>query len=205
MKNLLLTFIGLLFVGCAASSGGGSFSSDNPDYDFNKRAIGVLKPKCESGNYSACNDLAISYQNLQDHKTAIKYYERACGNNYQPACTNLANMYQTGLGVSKDANKALEIYNSSCVNGGAYSCYYLGEFYRSNADGKEPDYANAMSAYDRGCKLGDVPCCTNTAVLYEHGLGVAQDESKARSIYRSACFSGDTSACDNLKRMGRKR
>ena len=36
-------------------------------------------------------------------------------------------------------------------------------------------------------------------------LGVAQDESKARSIYRSACFSGDTSGCDNLKRMGRKR
>ena len=26
----------------------------------NKRAIEVLKPKCESGNYSACNDLAIS-------------------------------------------------------------------------------------------------------------------------------------------------
>ena len=114
-------------------------------------------------------------------------------------------MYQTGLGVSKDANKALEIYSASCTNGGAYSCYYLGEFYRSAIDGKEPDYANAMSAYDRGCKLGDVPCCTNTAVLYEHGLGVAQDESKARSIYRSACFSGDTSACDNLKRMGRKR
>ena len=59
-----------------------------------------------------------------------------------------------------------KIYNSSCANGGAYSCYYLGEFYRSNADGKEPDYANAMLAYDRGCKLGDVPCCTNTAVLY---------------------------------------
>ena len=104
MRNLLLTFIGLLFVGCAASSGG---PNDNPDYDFNKRAIEVLKPKCESGNYSACNDLAISYQNLQDHKTALKYYERACKNNYQAACTNLANMYQTGLGVSKDANKAL--------------------------------------------------------------------------------------------------
>ena len=202
MRNLLLTFIGLLFVGCAASSGG---PNDNPDYDFNKRAIEVLKPKCESGNYSACNDLAISYQNLQDHKTALKYYERACKNNYQAACTNLANMYQTGLGVSKDANKALEIYSASCTNGGAYSCYYLGEFYRSAIDGKEPDYANAMSAYDRGCKLGDVPCCTNTAVLYEHGLGVAQDETKARSIYRSACFSGDTSGCDNLKRMGRKR
>ena len=194
MRNLLLAFIGLLFVGCAASSGG---PSDNPDYDFNKRAIEVLKPKCESGNYSACNDLAISYQNLQDHKTALKYYERACKNNYQLACTNLANMYQSGLGVDRDKNKALEIFNASC--------YYLGEFYRSNADGKEPDYLNAMSAYDRGCKLGDVPCCTNMAVLYEHGLGVAQDESKARNIYRSACFSGDSSACDNLKRMGRKR
>ena len=105
MRNLLLTFIGLLFVGCAASSGG---PNDNPDYDFNKRAIEVLKPKCESGNYSACNDLAISYQNLQDHKTALKYYERACKNNYQAACTNLANMYQTGLGVSKDATKHLK-------------------------------------------------------------------------------------------------
>lgn len=204
MKNLLLAFIGLLLVGCAASSGGGA-ASDNADYDFNKRAIDILKPKCESGNYSACNDLAISYQNLQDHKTALKYYERACKNNYQLACTNLANMYQSGLGVDRDKNKALEIFNASCTNGGAISCYYLGDFYRSGDEGKEPDYVAAMSAYERGCKLGDIPSCTNTGVLYENGLGVAQDESKARNIYRSACFSGDSSACDNLKRMGRKR
>ena len=69
MKNLPFALLGLLLIGCAASSGG---ASDNPDYDFNKRAIEVLKPKCESGNYSACNDLAISYQNLQDHKNTTK-------------------------------------------------------------------------------------------------------------------------------------
>lgn len=204
MKKLLMFLVALFLAGCASSStpSAPSIKNTSVDTDFNTRALAILKPKCDSGNFSACNDLALSYQNLQDHKTAFNIYERTCKSGYQKACTNLANMYMYGdqIGLKKDTQKALEIYKNSCVNQGADSCYYLGEYYRSD-DGKESDFAMAFDAYSRGCTLGDMPSCTNMGILYELGLGTQKDEYKALQIYKSSCFSGEVSGCDNMKRI----
>lgn len=200
MKNLLFCLVAVFILGCATD---GPSSASSADTDFNHRAISILKPKCDSGNLSACNDLALSYQNLQNHNVAFKIYEKNCKSGYQKSCTNLANMYIHGdqIGVQKDINKGIEIHINSCSNNGADSCYYLGEFYRLGGENREPDYKNAFDAYSRGCALGDIASCTNTGGLYELGLGAQKDEYKALQIYKSSCYSGETSACDNVKRI----
>ncbi|WP_169972877.1 MULTISPECIES: tetratricopeptide repeat protein [unclassified Campylobacter] len=202
MRNLLFFLVAILIAGCAASNTS-TANNINADADFNHKAIQILKPKCEAGNLSACNDLAISYQNLQNHQTAFKIYEKNCKMGHQKSCTNLANIYMYGdqIGLQKDMKKGIEIHRNSCMNNGADSCYYLGEFYRLGIDAKEPDYQNAFEAYSRGCAMGDIASCTNTGGLYELGLGVKKDEYRALQIYKSSCYSGDASACDNVKRI----
>lgn len=200
MRNLIFIFLGFFIIGCANSTPGvgGTSAEDN----FNARAVAVLTPKCNSGNFSACNDLAISYQNLQNHQKAFEVYDKNCRFGYQKSCANLANMYMNGnlWGMKKDEKKAVEIYQTSCMNQGADSCYFLGDYYRSDV-GKAPNYALALDAYSRGCNLGDMNSCTNTGLLYEFGLGVKKDEVKAMQIYRSSCLSGESTACDSIKRL----
>lgn len=47
----------------------------------------------------------------------------------------------------------------------------------------------------RDCKSGDANACCTVAVSYEFGIGVEQDEAKARKAYRNACLKGSGDAC----------
>lgn len=193
MRNFII-FVGLILIGCVKNS---DFATSDLNVDeFNQRAMKVLKPKCQDGILSACNDLGISLQSTNQHQKAIQFYQKACDLGYQYSCTNLANAYLKGQGVSKDEKRAEQIYKNSCASGGAYSCYFLGEFYRVNQN-----FSSAASAYTNGCKLGDMPSCVNLGGLYELGAGVKQDKQKAINIYKNACQKSELAGCENLQRL----
>ena len=181
---------------CAHNQKNGDFAVVD---EFTLRAIKTLEPKCKEGNLSACNDLGVSYQNAKFHEKALLVYENACDLGYQTACANLAAAYLKARGVSKDEQKAVRIYADSCAKGGAYSCYFLGEFYRTDGN-----FTDAANAYASGCDLGDVPSCVNLGGLFELGLGVAKDEKRAFNIYKNACAKFESAGCENLKRLKNK-
>jgi hypothetical protein len=56
----------------------------------------------------------------------------------------------------------------------------------------------ALELYRFACDEGYAPGCRGLGTLYEHGLGVARDTSKALALWESACAQGDAPACTLL-------
>ena len=80
MRNFII-FVGLILIGCVKNS---DFTTSDLNVDeFNQRAMKVLKPKCQDGILSACNDLGISLQSTNQHQKAIQFYQKACDLGYQ--------------------------------------------------------------------------------------------------------------------------
>lgn len=164
--------------------------------EFELRAIKTLQKRCDEGVLSACNNLGISYQNINQHQKAAEIYQKACDFGYQNSCANLANIYAKAQGVEKDEQLAEKIYSKSCTNGGLYSCYFLGELFR-----QKQNFIKAANAYHNGCNLGDIPSCVNLGGLYELGLGVSKDLKRAFELYKISCKNSDKAACENLARL----
>ena len=60
------------------------------------------------------------------------------------------------------------------------------------------NYLTAKKHYERACRLGDMLGCSGVGTLFERGLGVLQDFTKAAQYYQYACKNGDTFGCFHL-------
>lgn len=59
----------------------------------------------------------------------------------------------------------------------------------------------AVELYTQSCRGYDVHACSHLAMLYDIGMGVAQDLGQAALLYEQACALGDTWACDRKARL----
>lgn len=88
------------------------FGYNNTKIDYNK-AIVVYKKILKTGHYKgdAAYGLGDMYYKQKKYKQAFKWYAIA-SDKYQFAAANasLAQMYQNGIGVSKNTTKAIELY-----------------------------------------------------------------------------------------------
>lgn len=165
--------------------------------------IYTLTPMCQAKNSGACNDLGVAYEFVKDYKNALISYKMACDLGLEQGCAGVGMLYEKGLGVAKNGQRAIEIYKSSCNKSDALSCYYLANAYRKGEIVMQ-DYKAAMDAYVNACRLEDVPSCANIGAMYEEGLGVDKDELRAYEIYKVACFRGFNKSCPHMKRLGKK-
>jgi hypothetical protein len=62
---------------------------------------------------------------------------------------------------------------------------YMGEIYEKGVNGT-PDYQSAAMWYQKAVDQGYTPAMLNLGNLYEQGLGVVQDSTKAINLYRMA-------------------
>lgn len=76
-----------------------------------------LEQSAEQNNSVGIFNIAIINQNNKNYKKALEYYIKATNNNYSPAYTNLALMYQNGYGVEKSIDKAIELFKLADENG----------------------------------------------------------------------------------------
>ena len=83
--------------------------------DFKKATPWLLK-SAEQGNKVAQNTVAAIYEtggwgsSERDFQKAVYWYSKAVDQDYDTAQVNLGALYQFGLGVPKDLNKALSIF-----------------------------------------------------------------------------------------------
>lgn len=63
--------------------------------------------------------------------------------------------------------------------------------------------ANAIEDTRKSCAAGDAKSCKIMGDLTRAGLGVEQDDTKAKSYYDRACFDGDKDACKELEIMNK--
>src|SRR4029079_7264889 len=122
--------------------------------------------------------------------SVIDLYDRACGWGYLPGCTQVARMYEAGIVVARDENRARELYRSSCSAGDPAACVKLGPVRGTPAE--------AARIYDQACNERVTDGCASLAALYAAGKGVPLDVAKARVLYDRGCRAGDITACVGL-------
>ncbi|WP_353174047.1 tetratricopeptide repeat protein [Acinetobacter rudis] len=95
-----------------------SFWCEHADYirDEASFTLQTLEHMHQQGNLAATYMLGVCYEQgslgLQlNPQFAVQYYQQAADQGFAPAMNNLADKYETGVGVAQDLNKAFELYN----------------------------------------------------------------------------------------------
>jgi TPR repeat protein len=166
----------------------------------------------------------------QDHAEAVKWFRRAAEQGHADAQVRLAWIYVDGQGVARDvaeaiqwANKAVEqgsqyshvycgignalskerkhaeamsYWSKGAKMGDACSCVSIGRYYMTEIK----DYPAAVYWNKLGGERGNAEGFNNLGYLYEHGLGIQQDKSKALTFYKMAIDAcNEESRCDEAK------
>ena len=117
------------------------------------------------------------------------------------AALYLGVLYDTGLGVSRDAAQALFWYKRAASNGSVPAMFNVGVLYDAGLDGT-PDPAAAAAWYQRAAAQGFGRAEYNLALLYESGTGVQLNRRRAALLFRAAASHGIAAASAHLVRLG---
>lgn len=169
------------------------------------KAFSLYQKSCDSNIAFACTNLAELLENKHDKNKAnniIDILQKACDLEDGAGCIFLGFMNERGLEITKDINKAQELYTkgntlnaNSCVyNDDARACLFLGLSYKKGY-GFEIDNKLASTWYNKACSLNNDYACTFLGELYQYGEGVKKDKNKANNYFIKGCILGDPDGC----------
>lgn len=113
------------------------------------------KQACDSGSITACDNLAIMYQEQGNLDGSLGYFDISCksGNSY--SCLSLGDLY-----VSKrDFSNAFKFYNMSCDMGAVEGCSNVGVLYE-RGDIEDTNYLNSLRYYSKACSMSRGQACS---------------------------------------------
>lgn len=114
------------------------------------------KKAAEAGHSEAQNSMGSIYQAEERYNDALFWYEKAAAQNNELAINNLAYLYDLGLGVSQDRQKAHDLYLKSANLGEPQAMHNLGQMYGSGQLGPE-DLINGCAWTFRSVKYSRGP------------------------------------------------
>ena len=169
------------------------------------KAISLYQKSCDSNIAFACTNLADLLDKKHDKNNAnniIDILQKACDLEDGAGCIFLGFMNERGLEITKDINKAQELYtkgntlnaNSCIFNDDARACLFLGLSYKKGY-GFEINNKLASTWYDKACSLNNDYACTFLGELYQYGKGVKKDKNKANDYFFKGCILGDPDGC----------
>jgi localization factor PodJL len=133
--------------------------------------------------------------------TAARWLAKAAGQGHLEAQFMLASLYERGAGVTKDESEAMSLYRKAANAGHIRAMHNLGVLL--SARESPQDYGEAAVWFARAAQAGLTDSQYNLALLYERGLGVEQDLSRAYLWYRAAGRGGDKEAARQAERLKR--
>lgn len=144
--------------------------------------------------------------NEREYLEAAEWYQKAAKQEYAPAQSALSKMYERGIGVKQDYEKAAfwfrktyRLTRQSAEQGDSDAQYRLGGMYmRQNFDFKK-NVHTAVKWYTKAAALGHEKAQLYLGELYEKGKDVKQDYGKAIAWYEKAGAQGNICA---LLRLG---
>ena len=110
---------------------------------------------------------------------------------------NLGVMYEKGRGVPQDDAEAVKWYRLAAEQGNAYAQINLGAMYRQRP-GRAAGRRGGGEVVPVGGRAGMPRRSTISAVMYDEGRGVPQDDAEAVKWYRLAAEQGNAAAQYNL-------
>ena len=120
-------------------------------------------------------------------------YLRACQNGDGAGCRNLSTLYEKGLGVPKNPEKALYYVERGCQLGYGPACNRAGNYFDSNDYGVRKNAQKAAEYYMQGCELNHGMSCNNIGFAYISGEGVVRNFGLAETYLKKAIGLGNNS------------
>ncbi|MCK9549467.1 tetratricopeptide repeat protein [Aquamicrobium sp.] len=167
--------------------------------NFNEEKLLTNLERSASYGYTKANMLlGLYYKNdKKDYKKAFENYSIAANAGIGDGFAALGSIYNNGLGVAKDPQKAIEYYEKAMAldSGWAYTDIgYLG--YKKGEFGYEKNDQKAVEYYKKGCELGSDAGCYNLGRAHQYGIaGLEVNGQKAVEYYEKAA------ALDNSRAM----
>jgi hypothetical protein len=134
---------------------------------------------------------------------AVSWLERAARAGLTPALLALGSVYEKGVGVVRDPQRARAYYLEAAQKGSAKAMHNLAVLYAHGAGGKA-DQAAAAEWFRKAAMHGVIDSQFNLAVLYERGAGVEQNAAEAYKWYALAARQGDAGAARKRDEMARQ-
>lgn len=148
------------------------------------------KTRESSENVSALNDLGcLSVSGLgmpRNLRMGVAYFMEASMKNNLFGMLNMAKIYQEGLGIDKNLEKARELYNKAYEVGYTDAMVLCGDSYWETTVNGEPDFAQALACYQKAFFRRCPYAAYRLGWLYNEGLGVERDPQKAWEYYQQA-------------------
>jgi len=129
---------------------------------------------------------------IRDFRTAADFYRQAAQQGHAGAQNRLGQYYHSGLGVAQDLDQALTWLEQAAQQGDPQHLFDLA----TALEGSDPTRAAAI--YEQAADAGHTEASVNLGVLYQDGIGVAQDHERAFALYFKAAKTGHARARNNL-------
>ena len=142
---------------------------------------------------------ALGFQRDIAPKDAFRLLNQSANKKYIPALVELGLSYYTGYLIKKDKDRAKKVWESAAKLG---SDEALTRIAATNI--LEKKYKNIKLDIDyliKSEKMGSILAEVTLATIFEKGIGVNKDKTKAVMYYRSAAQRGDSFAFNQLRKM----
>lgn len=108
-----------------------------------KEAMRWYKAAAEQGYAEAQNSVGSGLQAEKNYAEARAWYEKAAARNHALATNNLAYLYDMGLGVPQDRQKAFSLYSRAADLGWPEAMWNIANMYGAGQLGQPPDLLSA--------------------------------------------------------------
>lgn len=103
----------------------------------------------------------------------------------------LAQFYLFGIGIAKDTELAVELFEKAIEMGCGEAAWELGKQYYNDDSELVQNRSKAVQVLEKGAELGDATCMGALAQCYLFGNGVSENDSKAFDYAIRAAKMGD--------------
>ena len=167
-----------------------------PDQEQQLRAL------ADGGDTRSMMGLAFIRQNPQDKRfspaEAAKYFQRAADAGAADAEYELAKVYEQGLGVDPDPDKALKLYQASAAQGYPDAINDLGFLYFQGGLGLTTDKAKGVDLFRQAADLRHPEAMFNYAGMIDEGLVSSKGPADAAGYLYQALRSGSDQVLNQL-------
>jgi len=151
-----------------------------------------------AGPVHAGFDEGVTAYEREDYATALREFLPAAQNGDGIAQSYVGVIYQYGLGVVADLEKAVYWYAQAADNGDTMAQRILGDLHAEGAWGKR-DFTAAARWYELAAEAGDVDAQRKLGNLCLEGRGIKRDHNLAAKWLQQAAGQDDLQAREALR------
>lgn len=170
----------------ALQSGGMAYAAESVAGKDHTESKELLKLACDYGEAMGCGILGMAFEDEQDTKNAMMYYEQACQGKVANSCYRIGHLYE-----ESNPKKAFKYYQKGCDGNDGESCNSLGWAYQ-HGEGIEMNTKKAVELYVKSCDANYTSGCANAGFLFYIDAEV-EDEIKAANYLQLACDAEESS------------